>query len=97
MQTRLDIGSHVFIIEGNRIITEVVIAKQQGNFYMVRFLGGGAIQLRRNRLFTTKEDAEQALPKNLHIAVVLHMIMYIIPEDKAYAKRNSCILFLLQE
>ena len=63
MQTRLDIGSHVFIIEGNQIITEVVIAKQQGNFYAVRFLGGGTIQLRRNCLFTTKEDVEQALPK----------------------------------
>lgn len=63
MQTRLDIASRTFIIESNRIITEVVVVKRQGDFYTVRFYGSRAIQLRRNRLFSTKVEAEQVLPK----------------------------------
>ena len=62
MQERLEVGSHVFIIESNRTITEVVVAARRGDFYTVRFLNGGAIQLRRSRIFVTKEEAESALP-----------------------------------
>lgn len=62
MQERLEVGSHVFIIESNRTITEVVVAARRGEFYTVRFLNGGAIQLRRSRIFVTKEEAESALP-----------------------------------
>jgi len=62
MQERLEVGSHVFIIESNRIITEVVIAARRGDFYTVRFLNGGAIQLRRSRIFSTKEEAETKIP-----------------------------------
>lgn len=47
MQERLEVGSHVFIIESNRTITEVVVARR-GDFYTVRFLNGGAIQLSVN-------------------------------------------------
>jgi len=62
MQERLEVGSHVFIIESNRIITEVVVAARRGDFYTVRFLNGGAIQLRKSRIFATKEEAESKLP-----------------------------------
>ena len=62
MQERLEVGSHVFIIESNQIITEVVIAARRGDFYTVRFLNGGAIQLRKSRIFSTKEDAERKIP-----------------------------------
>lgn len=62
MQERLEVGSHVFIIESNRTITEMVVAARRGEFYTVRFLNGGAIQLRRSRIFATKEEAESALP-----------------------------------
>ena len=62
MQERLEVGSHVFIIENNRIITEVVVAARRGDFYTVRFLNGGAIQLRRSRIFSTREEAETKIP-----------------------------------
>lgn len=62
MQERLEVGSHVFIIESNRTITEVVVVARQGNFYTVRFLTGGAIQLRRSRIFSTREEAETKIP-----------------------------------
>ncbi len=62
MQERLEVGSHVFIIESNRIITEVVVAARRGDFYTVRFLNGGAIQLRRSRIFSTREETETKIP-----------------------------------
>ena len=64
MQKRLEIGSHVFIIESNRIITEVVVTANRGDFCVLRFPSGGAIQLRRSRIFASREDAEMQLPKN---------------------------------
>lgn len=62
MQERLEVGSHVFIIESNRIITEVVVATRRGDFYTVRFLNGGAIQIRRSRIFTTRDETEIKIP-----------------------------------
>lgn len=62
MQERLEVGSHVFIIESSRIITEVVIAARRGDFYTLRFLNGGAIQLRRSRIFLTREEAQEKIP-----------------------------------
>lgn len=38
MQERLEVGSHVFIIESSHTITEVVTAARRGEFYTVRFL-----------------------------------------------------------
>ena len=61
MQERLEVGSHVFIIESNRIITEVVAAARRGDFYTVRFPNCGAIQLRRSRIFSSREEAEMQL------------------------------------
>ena len=58
MQERLEVGSHVFIIESNRIITEVVVAARRGDFYTVEFMNGGAIRLRQSRIFPTREEAE---------------------------------------
>lgn len=63
MQKRLEVGSHAFIVESNRIITEVVVAAIHGEFYVLRFMTGGAIRLRRNRVFISREDAEAQLPK----------------------------------
>ena len=62
MQERLEVGSHVFIIESNRTITEMVVAARRGDFYTLRFLNGGAIQLRHSRIFLTREDAEEKIP-----------------------------------
>lgn len=41
MQKRLEIGSHVFIIESNRVITEVVVTANRGDFCVLRFPSGG--------------------------------------------------------
>ncbi len=61
MQERLEVGSHVFIVESNRTITEVVVAARRGDFYTVRFLNGGAIQLRQSRIFLSREEAEKKI------------------------------------
>ena len=80
MQKRLEVGSYVFIIESNRIITEVVVTANRGDFCVLRFPSGGAIQLRRSRIFASREDAEMQLSKNeleqVH-SIALHIIMVI--------------------
>lgn len=63
MQKRLEIGSHVFIIESNRVITEVIVTADRGDFCVLRFPSGGAIQLRKSRVFASKEDAEMQILK----------------------------------
>lgn len=65
MQKRLEIGSHVFIIESNRIITKVVVTAERGDFCVLRLPSGGAIRLRKSRIFETKEEAEMQLPKKV--------------------------------
>ena len=65
MQERLEVGSHVFIVESNRTISEVVVAARRGDFYTVRFLNGGAIQLRQSRIFLSREEAEKKIPTKI--------------------------------
>ena len=65
MQERLEVGSHVFIVESNRTITEVVVAARRGDFYTVRFLNGGAIQLRQSRIFLSREEVEKKIPDRI--------------------------------
>ena len=76
MQKRLEIGSHVFIIESNRIITEVVVTADRGDFCVLRFPSGGAIQLRKSRVFASKEDAEMQLPKKEPVQSGFHRPPY---------------------
>ena len=63
MQEKLEVGSHVFIIESNRIITEVVVTANRGDFCVLRLPSGGAIQLRKSRVFASKEEAEMQIPR----------------------------------
>ena len=63
MQERLEIGSRGYIIESNRIITEVMVTAIRGEFCTLRFLNGGAIRLRKSRVFMTKEEAKLKLPR----------------------------------
>ena len=58
------IGSKAFMVESNRIVSEVTIVKRNGDFYIVRFENSGGIQVRISRLFATKEEAEATLPKS---------------------------------
>lgn len=62
MQERLEVGSHAFIVESNRTVTEVIVAARKGDFYTLRFLNGGAIKLRQRRIFPSREDAEKKIP-----------------------------------
>ncbi len=58
------VGDKAYIIESNRTIREVEIKRCSGGLFLVRFTdSGGGIQVRRNRLFATHEEAEQSLPK----------------------------------
>lgn len=59
-----EIGSKAFIIESNRILREVTIVRKNSDFYIVRFDNNGSIQLRKSRIFPTREAAEQHLSKN---------------------------------
>lgn len=54
--------TQVFFIESNRIIRKATVARRSGDFYILRFDGGGGIQLREGRIFPTKEQAEATLP-----------------------------------
>jgi hypothetical protein len=61
---KFEIGSKAFIIESSRIVREVTVVKQSGNFYIIRFEDGrGGIQVRNTRLYHTREDAEATLPQ----------------------------------
>ncbi len=62
MATKFEVGAQAFIIESNRMIREVTVVKRSGDFYVVRFDYGGGVQLRGNRLYPSKEDAEEHLP-----------------------------------
>lgn len=63
-----EIGSKAFIIESNRIIREVTIVRKNSDFYVVRFDSNGCIQLRKSRVFSSEEAAEEHLSKNRHIS-----------------------------
>lgn len=57
-------GDTAFFIESNRLIREVEIVRYTGGFYLIRFKdSGGGIQVRKNRLFPTREEAENNLSK----------------------------------
>lgn len=67
MQERPEVGSHVFIIESNRTITEMIVAARRGDFYTLRFLNGGAIQLRQSRIFLLREEAEKKMTARVEV------------------------------
>lgn len=53
-------GDNAYIIESNRIIRPVRILNCSGGLYLVKFLdSGGAIRIHPDRLYTTREVAEE--------------------------------------
>ena len=61
---KYSVGDTVYFIESQRIIREVKIIKCGGGFYTMKFVDGpGGIRLRENRLFGSKEEAENSIPK----------------------------------
>lgn len=55
------LGDSVFFIESNRFIREATVMKKSSDFYTLRFTDGGGIRLRENRLFATKQEAEEKI------------------------------------
>ena len=76
MQVKLEIGSSGYIIESNRIIINVTVIRKQGEFYVLRMPTGGAIKLRRSRIFLTREEAKQHLPKKVQPRKSFHHSPY---------------------
>ena len=50
-------GDKAFILESNRTVREVIVARHSGGIYLIRFAEGGGIQVREHRLFATQEEA----------------------------------------
>ncbi len=60
----IKVHDKAYIIESNMKVREVWVLSVSGGFYLVRFLDSdGAIRVRENRLYATKEEAEAALPQ----------------------------------
>ncbi len=60
MYRKYKAGDIAYIVESKRFIREVKILKFSGDLYTLQFTdSGGGIKLRENRLFRTKEEAEQ--------------------------------------
>ena len=76
MQVKLEIGSNGYIIESNLIITNVTVIAKHGEFYVLRMPTGGAIKLRRGRIFITKEEAEKHLPQKVQAQRHFHRTPY---------------------
>lgn len=57
------VGDKSYIVESNRIVRECTVVCPAGNLIIIRFENGGGIQVNKNRLFATKEAAEDSIPK----------------------------------
>ena len=59
-----NVGDTAFIIESNRFIREVTIVKKINTFRTVRVADShGAITISKSRLYGTRNEAEEVLPK----------------------------------
>ncbi len=63
MPAKFKKGDTAYFIESNCSIREVKILNTAGGMYLIRFDNGGGIRVKEHRLFSTKEEAEAALPK----------------------------------
>ena len=60
----MKVGDIVYIVESNRYIRKVQIVRIIGDMYLIRFLdNGGGIQVRKNRLFKSEEEASESMKK----------------------------------
>lgn len=58
------VGDTAYIVESNRIIRDVKIIRCSGGIFLVKFPDtGGGIQVKRHRLFATREEAENSIVK----------------------------------
>lgn len=56
-------GDTAFLVESSRFVREVTVVRNSNGLCLIRFKDtGGGIQVRENRLFSSKEEAEQTIP-----------------------------------
>ena len=53
----------MYIVVSNLFVKPVTVVKDEGEFCLVKFEDGGGARIRRSRLYETKEEAEQMLPR----------------------------------
>lgn len=56
-------GDTAFIVANKRFIKEVKVLNCIGNQYTLRLAEGGGVRLHENRLFPSKEEAENSIKK----------------------------------
>ena len=76
MQETLEVGSNGYIIESNRTIINIVVIAKHGEFYVLRMPTGGAIKLRRGRIFLSNQEAEMKLPLKVQAEKAFHRSPY---------------------
>jgi hypothetical protein len=59
-------GDTAFLIESNRVITEVTVVRCSGSLYVIKFKNGGGIQVKGHRLYATREEAETQISTLKH-------------------------------
>ena len=74
-------GDKAYIVERNRILRESTVVRPAGNQIIIRFENGGGIQVNKNRLFATKEAAEESISKAEPKPVVAQQRGYRSPYD----------------
>lgn len=57
-------GMIVYLIANKTRIKEAVILKISGEFCTIRFPNGGGIRIRSDRLYLSREEAEQSIIKS---------------------------------
>lgn len=58
-------GENAYIVESSRIVRPVQILSCAGGLYLVKFLdSGGAIRIHPDRLYTTREAAEEQVKQH---------------------------------
>lgn len=74
-------GDKAYIVESNRTVRECTVVRPAGNLIIIRFKNGGGIRVNKNRLFATKEAAEDSIPKAKPKPVVAQQRGYRSPYD----------------
>lgn len=62
MEVNYKVGDTTYIIESNRLVRKCTVGRISGGIYLIRFEEGGAIQVKKHRLYSSREEAESTLP-----------------------------------
>lgn len=57
---KYEVGSTAFIVENNKVASEVTIVNRKGSFYTVR-LKNSVFTLKEHRIFPSREAAEKSM------------------------------------